>query len=96
MKKIILLFVLISITILPANADIVKISATDAVHLALENNLELQAKRKEIDILKQEVKMANAFRLAVEGGRDAFLGKTGPVSEFANASSPLTGFLGKF
>ena len=42
------------------------------------------------------VKMANAFRLAVEGGRDAFLGKTGPVSEFANASSPLTGFLGKF
>ena len=62
MKKIILLFVLISITILPANADIVKISATDAVHLALENNLELQAKRKEIDILKQEVKMANALK----------------------------------
>ena len=94
MKKIIILFVISIITILPANAEIVKISADDAVHMALEHNLELQAKRKEIDILKQEVKMANAFRLAVEGGREAYLGKTGPVSNFANASSPLTGFLG--
>ncbi|MDR1774402.1 MAG: thiazole synthase [Clostridioides sp.] len=41
------------------------------------------------------VKMAHAFRLAVEGGREAFLAKTGAVSEFANASSPLTGFLSK-
>lgn len=49
-------------TFLPANAEIVKISADDAVHLALEHNLELQAKRKEIDILKQEVKMANALK----------------------------------
>ena len=47
---------------MPANAEIVKISADDAVHLALENNLELQAKRKEIDILKQEVKMSNALK----------------------------------
>ncbi len=47
---------------MPANAEIVKISADDAVHLALEHNLELQAKRKEIDILRQEVKMANALK----------------------------------
>lgn len=40
------------------------------------------------------VAMAKAFKLAVEGGRTAFLAKTGAVSEFANASSPLTGFLG--
>lgn len=39
------------------------------------------------------IKMANAFKLAVEGGRDAYLAKTGRVSNFANASSPLTGFL---
>ena len=52
MKKIVILFTIFIITFLPANADIVKISADDAVHLALENNLELQAKRKEIDILK--------------------------------------------
>lgn len=40
------------------------------------------------------VSMAKAFKLAVEGGRTAFLSKAGAVSEFANASSPLTGFLG--
>lgn len=39
------------------------------------------------------IKMGNAFRLAVEGGREAYLAKTGAVSSFANASSPLTGFL---
>ncbi len=62
MKKIVILFAVFIITFLPANADIVKISADDAVHLALEHNLELQAKRKEIDILKQEIKMANALK----------------------------------
>lgn len=62
MKKIVILFIVLITTFLPANADIVKISADDAVHLALEHNLELQAKRKEIDILKQEVKMANALK----------------------------------
>ena len=40
------------------------------------------------------VEMAKAFKLAVEGGRAAYLAKTGAVSEYANASSPLTGFLG--
>lgn len=63
MKKIVILFAVFIITFLPAKADIIKVSADDAVHLALENNLELQAKRKEIDILKQEVKMANALKI---------------------------------
>ena len=40
------------------------------------------------------VKMARAFKLAVEGGREAYLAKFGRVSNYANASSPLTGFLG--
>lgn len=62
MKKIFILAItLISVT-LPSNAEIIRISADDAVHLALKNNLALQAKRKEIDILKQEVKMANALK----------------------------------
>ena len=61
-KKIVIIFAVFIITFLPAKADIIKVSADDAVHLALENNLELQAKRKEIDILKQEVKMANALK----------------------------------
>ncbi|EQG75779.1 thiazole biosynthesis ThiG family protein [Clostridioides difficile DA00165] len=38
------------------------------------------------------MQMARAFKLAVEGGREAYIAKTGNVSEFANASSPLTGF----
>lgn len=41
------------------------------------------------------IAMAGAFRLAVEGGRKAYLAQAGAVSEYANASSPLTGFLGE-
>lgn len=41
-------------------------------------------------------KMAHAFKLAVESGRAAFLAKPGRVLEdMAEASSPLTGFLGE-
>ena len=39
------------------------------------------------------VEMGRAFGLAVEAGRIAFLAGLGSVSEQANASSPLTGFL---
>jgi len=39
------------------------------------------------------VKMAEAFSLAVKAGRMAYLAGTGAVKEFAQASSPLTGFL---
>lgn len=39
------------------------------------------------------VKMANAFKLAVKAGRDAYNAEPGSVSKNANASSPLTGFL---
>lgn len=38
--------------------------------------------------------MARAFRLAVEAGRLAYLAGPSPVKEIAEASSPLTGFLG--
>lgn len=62
MKKIITLLILTIITIIPVNAEVMRISADDAVQLALENNLALQSKRKEADILKQEVKMANALK----------------------------------
>ena len=38
--------------------------------------------------------MARAFRLAIEGGRLAYLAKPGRVlTDKASASSPLTGFL---
>ena len=61
MKKIFTLLLLIVFS-LPASADIKKISADNAVHMAIEQNLKLQAKRKEIEILQQEVKMANALK----------------------------------
>lgn len=62
MKKIILLIITLIINYLPVNAEIVKISADEAVDLALKNNLALQAKRKEISVLQEEVKMANALK----------------------------------
>ncbi|ADY55951.1 thiazole-phosphate synthase [Syntrophobotulus glycolicus DSM 8271] len=37
--------------------------------------------------------MGEAFALAVQAGRKAFLAGTGAVTEYAEASSPLTGFL---
>jgi len=40
-----------------------------------------------------EVSMAEAFSLAVKAGRMAYLAGTGAVKDFAEASSPLTGFL---
>lgn len=39
------------------------------------------------------VLMGEAFKLAVEAGRKAFISKLGPQSDMAQASSPLTGFL---
>lgn len=39
------------------------------------------------------IAMAEAFSLAVEAGRKAYLAGTGTVKNFAEASSPLTGFL---
>ena len=43
---------------------------------------------------KNPANMAKAFSMAVEAGRLAYLSKFGAVSKEANASSPLTGFLG--
>jgi len=39
------------------------------------------------------VEMAAAFNMAVKAGRKAYLSGTGAVSDYARASSPLTGFL---
>lgn len=39
------------------------------------------------------IAMGEAFKFAVQSGRTAYLSKFGATSNFANASSPLTGFL---
>lgn len=44
---------------------------------------------------KNPIEMARAFKLAVEAGRIAYEAKLGTVDIKANASSPLTGFLGE-
>ncbi len=46
-----------------------------------------------IAVSQHPVEMANAFRLAVQAGRMAYLAKLAPVKQYAEASSPLTSFL---
>lgn len=46
-----------------------------------------------IAVSQNPVEMAKAFKLAVQAGRMAFEAKLGKVSDYANASSPLTSFL---
>ena len=46
-----------------------------------------------IAVADDPVAMARAFALAVQAGRIAYKSGPGAVSQFANASSPLTGFL---
>lgn len=46
-----------------------------------------------VAVAQDPVAMARAFRKGVQAGREAFLAGRGRVSEAAQASSPLTGFL---
>ena len=46
-----------------------------------------------IAVARDPVKMAHAFRLGVEAGREAYLAKLAPQRAEAEASSPLTAFL---
>jgi len=48
-----------------------------------------------IAIARDPVEMAGAFRLGVEAGRAAYRAGRAPERGYAEASSPLTGFLGK-
>lgn len=47
-----------------------------------------------IAVAGNPVEMAEAFKLAVEAGRKAYLAGLGTVSTFAQSTSPLTSFLG--
>lgn len=62
MKKIIILLVCIILFTPQAFAEVVHIPLESAVELALENNVDLQAKRKKSEELKQDVKIANALK----------------------------------
>lgn len=62
MKKLIILLLTFIIVTLPSNATVVKVSLEEAVDIALKNNLELQARMKDLEIAKQEIKIANALK----------------------------------
>lgn len=47
-----------------------------------------------IAVSENPIQMAEAFKLAVQSGRMAYEAKLGNISNFAEASSPLTSFLG--
>lgn len=45
-------------------------------------------------VARDPIQVAQAFKLAVEAGRLGYLAGLGKVSQTAQATSPLTGFLG--
>ena len=61
MKKFFILFLIIC-SIQTAKAEIAKVTAQEAVEIAMDNNLELQAKKKDIEIKYQEIKIANELK----------------------------------
>ena len=60
--KIFFILFLIIFSVQIASAEIIKISAQEAVNIALNNNLELKAKKKDIEIKHQEMKIANELK----------------------------------
>lgn len=59
----IVLVILCLITLnLPVGAEVVKVSLDEAVQLTLRSNLDLQAKRKELGIAYQDIKIANKLQ----------------------------------
>lgn len=62
MKRIIIFLVSFITFTCPVNANVLKIQLDEAIDLALKNNLTLQAQRKDMEIAKQDIKIANALK----------------------------------
>lgn len=62
MKRLIILLLTFITIALPSFATVENISLDEAVDIALKNNLELQARMKDLEIAKQEIKIANALK----------------------------------
>ena len=69
------------------------IGAPSHAALAMEMGADACLINTAIAIADNPVEMANAFALAVQSGRMAYLAGLGQMSNFAVASSPLTAFL---
>ena len=61
MKILVLIIALIAINI-PVNAEVIRVSLDEAVQLTLRNNLDLQAKKKELGIANSDIKIANKLQ----------------------------------
>ena len=55
-------FIISIVFILPASAEVVRVSLDEAVQMTLRNNLDLQAKRKELAIANADIKIANRLQ----------------------------------
>ena len=64
-----------------------------AARLAMEMGADAVLVNTAIAVANDPVRMAIAFRKAVEAGRMAFEAKLAKAKNFAEASSPLTAFL---
>ena len=60
--KLILTVICLIFFCLPVKAEVVRVSLDEAVQLTLRNNLDLQAKRKELNIANAEIKIANRLQ----------------------------------
>ena len=60
--RILVLLISLIIFCAPVNADVVRVSLDEAVQLTLRNNLDLQAKRKELGIANADIKIANKLQ----------------------------------
>ena len=47
---------------MPSNADVIGLSLDEAIDMALTYNLDLQAKRKELGMAKEDIKIANKLK----------------------------------
>jgi thiazole synthase len=87
----------LSIIIEQANVPVVVdagLGAPSHVAEAMEMGADAVLVNTAIAIANDPVRMARAFRMGVQAGREAFETGCAPKSDTASASSPLTGFLG--
>ena len=62
MKRLLIIFIILVLNILPCYSEVVHVTLEEAVSLALNGNLDLQSKRRRANELEQEIKAANALK----------------------------------
>ena len=60
--RVILIILCFAVFVLPAQANVKRISLDEAVGLSISYNIDLQAKRKELGIADSEIKIANRLQ----------------------------------